>query len=243
MAREEYPLGVTMSKEINIDFMALFMELLDKLVLIILTGIICAMLTFLACETVISLDYESTTAIYIMPQSNDATMSYASIQVGSLITTDYLEMITSRDLIEGTIAYFGLEDKETYKTFTKKVTVDNPRDTRIIYISIEDDDPYMARNMVEYLRDRAIEAFGTGMGIEGITIFQKANLPTEPVHSAIFWAVIIGLLSAVLAAGFVIVRYIIIDKIVSADDIENRLHYPVLGTIAYEKKYRRGGKE
>ena len=61
-------LSVIGSHGITIDFKALFMELLDKILIILFAGIFCGLLTYLACSTVIPLDYESTTKIYIMRQ-------------------------------------------------------------------------------------------------------------------------------------------------------------------------------
>lgn len=242
MEHTEFSLGVKETKGISIDFAALFMELLDKSILIILFAIICGLLAFVGCSTIINLDYESKTALYIMPQNQDSQATYVNLEVGSILTTDYLELITSRDLIEDAIEMLKLGDEENYESFVSKIDVENPTDTRIIYISVKDEDPYQARNIAVTLQNLAIEKYSTGMGIEGVTIFQKANLPTDPVHSEIFWAIIMAMLGFIGASVFVIVRYVLIDKIVSADDIESRLHYPVLGTIAYEKKYTRGDK-
>lgn len=240
---KENMFGTRPSAGIQIDFKALFMEVLDKLFIIILSGIVGGLITFLGCMTVIPLSYESTTSIYIMPQGTDPQSAYVTLEVGSLLTTDYIEIMKSRELIDKTISYFGLEEEETYDSFLKKVTIENPTDTRLIYITVKDKDPYMARNLAVYLRDTAITAIESGMGIEGITVIQNANLPIEPTCSALVWAIIIAALTMLIISVIIIVRYLMIDKIVSADDIENRLNYVVLGTIAYEKNFLEKGRK
>ena len=238
----ENTLNTLPQRGIQIDFKALFMEVLDKLLLIILSGVVGGLLTFLGCMTIIPLNYEYTTGIYVMPQGTDAQTTYMNLEVGSLLTTDYIEVIKSRDPIEKTIAHFGLEE-ENYASFLNKVDIGNPTDTRLIYITVKDTDPYMARNLTVYLRDTAIEAIESGMGIEGITVIQDANLPEDPSISATVWAILIAALTMIAITAAVVIRYLTIDKIVSADDIENRLHYVVLGTIAYEKNLEKKGRK
>ena len=239
---KENMLNVLPHRGIQIDFKALFMEVLDKLLLILLSGIVGGLLIYLGCMTVIPLSYESTTAIYIMPQSTDTQTTYMNLEVGSLLTTDYVEVIKSREPIEKTITYFGLE-QEKYDSFLDKVDIENPTDTRLIYITVSDADPYMARNLAVYLRDTAIEAIESGMGIEGITVIQEANLPEEPAVPAVVWAILVAALTMVIITMVVIIRYLTIDKIVSADDIESRLNYVVLGTIAYENNFEKKGRK
>ena len=236
---KENMLNVLPHRGIQIDFKALFMEVLDKLLLILLSGIVGGLLIYLGCMTVIPLSYESTTAIYIMPQSTDTQTTYMNLEVGSLLTTDYVEVIKSRDPIEKTITYFGLEQVK-YDSFLHKVDIENPR---LIYITVSDADPYMARNLAVYLRDTAIEAIESGMGIEGITVIQEANLPEEPAVPAVVWAILVAALTMVIITMVVIIRYLTIDKIVSADDIESRLNYVVLGTMAYEKNIEKKGRK
>lgn len=225
-------LSVIGSHGITIDFKALFMELLDKILIILFAGIFCGLLTYLACSTVIPLDYESTTKIYIMPQETAGQSSYVDLEVGSLLTTDYIELIQGRDVVEQVISYYNLD--LTYERFLSKVTVNNPTDTRIIEISVKDEDPYLARNLAIYLRDVATAAIEAGMGIEGITVWEEANLPLQPNITAPAWAVLSTCAAVFLSALVVVVRYLVIDKIVSADDVEERLGLIVLGTISYE---------
>lgn len=233
--------AVNKNQSITIDFKALFMELLDKSLIILFSGIFCGLLAYLACSTVVSLNYESTTKIYIMPQETEGQSAYVDLEVGSLLTTDYIELIQGRDVIEQVIAYYDLD--LSYEDFLQKVTVNNPIDTRIIEISVKDKDPYLARNLAIYLRDVASTAIENGMGIDGITVWEEANLPLEPNMTALVRAVLFACAAIFIASLIVITRYLVIDKIVSADDVESRLNLTVLGAISYEgkKQQKKGG--
>lgn len=217
----------------TIDFKSLFMVLLDGATVIILSGITVALAVFLLFSTVLHLNYESTTKIYIMPEETGANSSYVSLEVGSLLTTDYAEMIVGRDILESAISFFELDT--TYERFIHKVHVENPVDTRILYISVSDPDPYLARNLVLYIRDLAIEEIRDSMGNEGISVIEQANLPVKTKISEKVLSVVFGLVAMMIVSLGIIIRYMTIDTIVSADDIENRLKMVVLGTISYEK--------
>lgn len=221
------------AKEYVIDFRALFMELLDKLVIILLTVVIASLGTYLLLTTVLPLKYVSTTKIYILPDSETEVVSYSDLEAGSQLTTDYFEFFKGREVVEQTIEYFQLDC--TYKQFCKRwLTLENPADTRILSISIRNKDPFLARNVAIYLRDTAIEAIEEGMGVEDVTIWEDANLPTEYPYSPILIAAIAGAVTFCLFAAIVIVRYLLVDKIVAADDVEKRLNMTVLGSITFE---------
>lgn len=226
-----------LSNTITIDFKALIMELLDKFSVILLSGIATGLAVVLLCSTVLHLNFESTTKIYVKPQATDASSAYVSLEVGSLLTTDYAELIKGRDIIEATIEEFHLNT--TYEKFVHKVKVENPTDTRFLVISVSDKDPYLARNLAVYIRTKAINDIEEKMGTEGISVVEEANLPIKNVISAKKLAVILGIVEMFLVACLVTIRFFAIDKIVSSDDIEKRMNLQVLGTIAYEKKRRR----
>ena len=138
---EEF-MGIKAKNGISIDFRALFMELLDKILIIMLCSIFCGLLTYLACSVIIPLDYKSTTKIYIMPQDAEGQTAYIDLEAGSLLTTDYIELIQGRDVVEEVISHYNLN--LTYEKFLHKITINNPVDTRIIEISVKDKDPYRA---------------------------------------------------------------------------------------------------
>ncbi|MCD8154322.1 MAG: Wzz/FepE/Etk N-terminal domain-containing protein [Clostridiales bacterium] len=220
-----------------INFKAMFMVVLDKLVFILLAGILTGLLVYPFYIYVIRPDYVSTTKIYVLPQGTESSVSYADLEVGSQLTNDYIEIVQGRTVVEAVIEYFDLD--ETYEEFCKRLTVENQSDTRILTISVKDKDPVAAKTMAAYLREYAVDEIVSNMGIEGVTVIEDANLPTRPVLLPVVVSVIAGILMWVLMTVFICFYYVIIDRIVSADDIEERLGLPVLGTIMLDKKIRR----
>lgn len=220
--------------EVTINFKAVFMEILDKLVIILLCGIIIGTATYFLYTKVILPDYVSTTSMYILPQSSSSTVSYAELEAGAQLTTDYMEIVKGRTVIEETIKHFSLD--ETYEEFCKKCQVENPVNTRILNISVKDKDPAKAREMAIYMRDKSVKAIEEGMNIQGVTVIEDANLPQKPEHNPFVISAVFGIIAAFIVIIIVIIRYLAIDRIVTADDIEKRLNLTVLGTIAYENR-------
>ncbi|MCD8051149.1 MAG: polysaccharide biosynthesis tyrosine autokinase [Clostridiales bacterium] len=219
---------------LSINFKSLFMELLDKLPIVLLCGILAGLFSFLLYANVIGPSYISTTKIYVLPQTDESTITYSDLEVGQQLTNDYIEIIQGRTVVEETIAFFDLD--ESYEQFCKRLTVENQSDTRILSISVEDKDPITARNLVIYLRTTAISAIEDGMSVEGITVIEEANLPTDPETSSLFIAVLAAFVVCCLMVLGICIHYIVIDRIVTADDIEQRLGLTVLGSILYENQ-------
>ena len=84
---------------------------------------------------VLTPQYKSTAMVYILSKETTLT-SLADLQIGSQLTKDYKIIVTSRRVLNQVIE--DMELNLTYKELVEKVTIDNPQDTRILSISVED---------------------------------------------------------------------------------------------------------
>ena len=80
---------------------------------------------------------------WFYPLKETTLTSLADLQIGSQLTKDYKIIVTSRRVLNQVIEEMELD--LTYKDLVEKVTIDNPQDTRILSISVEDPDPSMAK--------------------------------------------------------------------------------------------------
>lgn len=221
---------------LTINFKTLFMELLDKTVLILLISILAGLLGYILYNHVLLPDYDSTTKIYILPNAS-SQVSYMDLEVGSQLTNDYAQIIQGRDVVEETIEFYHLDID--YDDFVKKVlTVENEEDTRILAITIRDKDPMMARQMAVFVRDKAVDHIESNMAVNGITVVEEANLPSKPVFYPFVIALLLAIIAYAISTIVVIIRYLVIDRVVTAEDIETRLGLTVLGAITYEENKR-----
>ncbi|MBR2592544.1 MAG: polysaccharide export protein, partial [Oscillospiraceae bacterium] len=134
----------------EIDLIDLFFALKKHVVVIALCTFICGVLAFAFSKLMITPLYESTSKLYILTRSTSIT-SLADIQIGSQLSNDYEQLITSRTILEKVIKELDLD--MNYLDLSKKVSISNPSDTRIINITVKDPDPYLAKDIADALAD------------------------------------------------------------------------------------------
>ena len=89
--------------EIEIDLREVLILLISKAWLIGLVGIFTALIGFVLSAFLIAPTYESTSKIYILNKQQENTVTYSDVQLGTQLTKDYAELITSRLVLEKVI--------------------------------------------------------------------------------------------------------------------------------------------
>ena len=142
--------------EIEFDLLELTHILLGRFWIILLVGIVTAGIGFAVSAYVLAPFFESTTKIYILNKTDNTSVTYTDVQIGTQLTKDYAELINSRYVIEKVIEQLSLEGIE-YEELMKKVSVDAPADTRIVSITVEHTNPETAMNIANCIRKVAEE--------------------------------------------------------------------------------------
>lgn len=217
---------------IEIDLQELLSLLLHWLWLILVCGLITGAAGFLLSSFVITPQYESTTSVYILSKSDNTSLTYSDTQLATQLTRDYEELITSRYVLERVIQEFGLENQYYYDGLDKKVSVENVSGTRIINITIRDENPLMAQQLADAIREASAERITSVMSIEAVNVVDEANLAMEPSEPSVLkWTIIGIILGIFLTAAAVTVRFLLDDTIKSSDDIERYLNLSTLALI------------
>jgi len=229
------------SDEIEIDLVELFGAVWSKMGIIIFCGINAALALFLVSMYVLIPKYESTTKIYVINRQSSESLTYSDLQSGSQLTKDYKELVTSRPVLEEVIQQLKLDvDNEE---LADKITVEIPTETRIVTITVEDKDPYMARSIADYVRQSASEQIERVMNTEAVNVVEEANLPIEQSSPKVLLNTAIGGVAGMfLAMAFVILIYVMDDTIKNPDDIENYLGLSVIGSIPMEGRTEKDKK-
>ncbi len=232
------------SDEIEIDLREIFAVLLHYAWVIILSAIIVGAAAFALSKFVITPTYESTTRIVILAKdSGESAITYSDMQLGSQLTKDYAELITSRYVVEQVIENFQLDI--TYDKYVEKINVVTPSDTRIIDITMTDEDPELAKQMVDELRSIAAKRIEEVMAVDAVNLVDEGYVATEPSDPSVLkWTAIGILLGGFMAAAVVLIRYLLDDTIKSSEDIEKYLKLSTLALIpvAVEEDDKEKGK-
>ncbi len=219
--------------EIEIDLKDLLFELLAFWKLIVLAAVLAGVIGFAISEFVLVPKYESTSQLYVLPRSNSIT-SLSDLQTGASLTNDYLVVVKGRPVLEQVIANLGLE--EDYKSLYGRVSLNNPSNSRILAITVTDENPFQAKAIADEIATVGSDFIAEKMEQDPPTVLQYGYADGEPVSPSIVKnAMIGGIIGAVLACAVVIISYLFNDTIMTPEDIEKKLGLNVLGSLPMEE--------
>lgn len=232
----------TKNDEMEIDLMEIAGVILSKLWIIILSGITAALVFIVVTMLFITPQYESTTKMYVLSKQDNNTLTSSDMQTSLSLTRDYAELITSRTVTEGVIAQLNLD--MTDKELLNKISVGTSSDTRILSITVTDEDPYQACQIANAVRDVAANHIQNVMNIDAVNVVETANIPNEKASPSLSKNGIIGgLLGVILATAIILIVYLTNDTIKSQEDVEKYLQLSVLGTIPLMEMEKKSKKQ
>lgn len=219
--------------EIEIDLRELFYVLLGKIWIIILVTALGLGISAGYTLAFVQPIYSSTSMLYVMTKSTSIT-SLTDLQVGSSLTQDYQVFIQSRPVVDKVIEELELD--MTYEQFVANVSVENPSNTRFIYITVNHTDAYMAKTIVDKLTDISAERMGTIMETEKPNVADYGHIPEHQTSPNVTKNSLLGaVLGFVLSVGVILVLHLMNDAINTTEDVERYLGMNTLGLIPLEE--------
>ncbi len=216
---------------IEVDLLEIINILLSRFWFILGGGLVAAAVGFAVSMFVIMPTYESTTKIYILNKSENTTVTYSDVQMGTQLTKDYAELINSRYVLEEVIKKLSLAETE-YQDLLDKVSVHTPTDTRIVSITVTDTNPQEAMNIANCIREVAGEHIQNVMDIDAVNVVEEANMPTTKAGPSIpKWTLIGGVIGVLLVCGVILIHYLLDDTIKTSEDVEKYLGLSTLALI------------
>ena len=220
--------------EIEIDLLELFYALRHRWWAILLALVIGAGAAGVYTKKLIAPHYQSTSMVYVL--SKETTLaSLADLQIGSQLTKDYSVIIKSRPVLQEVI------DKQNLAMTTDElgemITIDNPKDTRILSITVEDNEPMRAKAIVDEVTKSASNYIGDIMEMVPPKVIEDGVVAVKPSSPSVKKnAAVGGLGLAVLVCGLICLKTVLDDTIKSEEDIEKYLGLSVLAVIPDTEK-------
>lgn len=216
--------------EIEINLEELVGLILHRLWLILLCGVLTGVVGFGVSAFLIAPKYESTTGIYVMSKQDNGKLSYSDAQLSAQLTKDYEELINSRYVLESVIQKCNLE--YSYEQLLSRVSIRNATDTRIIYITVKDEDPALAQFVANSIREVASEHIKSVTDVEAVNVVDQANYPDKPSEPSIpKWTIVGALIGLLLCTAVVIIHYLADDTVKTSEDVEKYLGWGTLAII------------
>lgn len=217
------------SNLLEIDVLYLMKTLLRKKFLIILAGLLGAGLAlgyslFLATPL-----YDSTTRIYVVNQSSQGTAGITNqdLQAGTYLVKDYKEIILSQDVLSQVTTELGLDGD-----IRNKISVSIPVDTRIVSITVRDDNPEEAARIANNVRQVASQKIIDVTKVNDVTTLEEATAAESPSSPNTKRNLALGLAGgAGLAIAIILVAEVLDDRVKRPEDIEEMMGLPLLGVV------------
>lgn len=219
--------------EFEIDFGELIYVLWKKAWIIILVAVMFAASAFAYANYTAVDMYKSTTTVFFVPKNLDGSFSMNAFVQGEEFINDYEEIVKSNYVLNKVIDNLNLNMSSTQLAETISLATDD--NTRVVSISVIANDPYLAKDIANKVRELSAERIIEIFGADAVFTIDEANLPLQTTGSGVKKTTLMG-----AVVGFAIPCVIIAaihlfnNTIVIPDDVENYLDLSVLGVIPYD---------
>lgn len=132
--------------EVEIDLLEIFRALKKRILLVLMVALIGGCIGAATTQFLMTPIYSSTSSMLVLSKETTLT-SLADLQLGASLTSDYTVLITSTPVLEQVITNLNLD--MTAEDLKKDVTINNPTDTRILEITVDNADSTMAKKIVD----------------------------------------------------------------------------------------------
>ena len=215
--------------DFEIDLIEMILRLGEKWKSIAAGALIGAVIMAVYSFMIASPVYEATSKLYVLT-SSDSAINLSDLQIGSYLTNDYTEVFETWEVHEIVRQNLGLT--YTRDELSGMLSIRNPSDTRVLYITISSDDPSEAAMIANEYASVARQYISSTMLTDAPSEFSEALVPEYPVGPRKKLNVAIGfILGAMLVAAVVVVQFLLDDKIRTADDIRRYTCLPTLAIV------------
>lgn len=220
---------VVENNEAEIDLMELFYHLLDHWKMIVAFFLVGAIAMGCYTHFMAVPQYQATTKMYVL-SSSDSVVNLSDLQIGNYLASDFQEVFATHEVTESVIKRLGLP--YTYKKMQDMLSVSNPSGTRILHIKVTSPDPEEAALIANEYFEVASQYVADVMVTDKPTMLSSAQVPKNPVSPSMTKNVMMGaMLGFILACGYLVVKFLLDDKVKSADDITKLTGLPVLAEV------------
>ena len=212
----------------TIDLVELFYYMLSKLHYIRLGILIGALLLGVYASRRVTPIYTATSKLYIMGTTGSSII--ADLQIGTVLTMDYQEVFKTWEVHQ--MVNDELGTNYSYSMLQSMVSVANPEDTRILYITARHPDAQMAADIANAYATAAKKFITQTMNTDEPSTFSIALVPGVASGGGITGYVIRGiLLGTLLAGGLLVLVFLLDNRPKSPEDVMRYANIPTLAVI------------
>ena len=176
--------------------------------------------------------YTATSSIFVMATPTDGDqLDTQQISIAANLINDCQELIKSHDqILKPTID--SLQSSLTADELKGMFTVRRAETARVLYLSVTSSDAKESAKIVNELTENVCEYFNQLFDKELLSIVDTARTPKAPSNPiSMLTILLVAFLGAFVVYGAQFLRFVLDDKINSAEDVEKYLGLSMLGVI------------
>ena len=212
----------------SIDLVGLFFAIIEKFWIVAICAILGALVMgWLAGRS--ETTYTATAKLFIVDTSS-GSINISNLQLGTVLTMDYQEVFKTWEVHQMVNEQLGLN--YGYSQLQGMLSVENPEDTRVLYITIRDTDAQRAADIANAYAAAAKKFITQTMDTDEPSTFSIALVPSVAGGTSITGYIIRGiLLGTVLAGGILVLIFLLDNRPKSPEDIMRYANIPTLAVI------------
>ena len=223
----------------TVDLAGMFFRILEKFWIILVSAAVCAIVMgVLAGNSVIT--YSATSKLYIVNKDSSG-VNISDLQLGTVLTLDYQEVFKTWEVHEMVIEELDLP--YSYQQMQSMLTISNPEETRILYITVSNPDAKMAAKIANAYA-KAAKTFITNT-MEGVepSDFSIALEPSVGSGANVGSSAVIGFVGGgVLAVAILAFLFVLDNRPRSPEAIQQYGGIPTLSVFPANKDKHPAGK-
>ena len=223
----------------TVDLAGMFFRILEKFWIILVSAAVCAIVMgVLAGNSVMT--YSATSKLYIVNKDSSG-VNISDLQLGTVLTLDYQEVFKTWEVHEMVIEELDLP--YSYQQMQSMLTISNPEETRILYITVSNPDAKMAAKIANAYA-KAAKTFITNT-MEGVepSDFSIALEPSVGSGANVGSSAVIGFVGGgVLAVAILAFLFVLDNRPRSPEAIQQYGGIPTLSVFPANKDKHPAGK-
>lgn len=217
----------------EIDLFEVFHYVWERIWIVIICMLMCGGAAYVLSNYFMTEYYRSSMTVWVVGLNDtSSSITYSDIQVNSQMANDYVEIITSRSVLEEIIGQLELE--ETVEGLRSRISASKKTDTRMITISVMDTAPERAQAIANAVYEVASRKIAEVMKAEQVSIqhMGEADLPGQPSSPNVRLYTVLGALAGIVVSVMLIVLLFVLDDTIRTDeDVEKYLGFSPLASI------------
>lgn len=219
--------------ELEINIVPLLKEILKKLWLIALVGLIAGSGAFVGAKLFVKPTYRSGFTAYVNNKQGKENTDYltsSDVTASKQLVLTYQKILTSNTILTAAADSIGIDP--SYESLAKRVSTEVKDDTEIISVFVVDKDPQFAYDYAQAISKTApvyMAQIVEGSSMKIIDYPEFSDKRYKPSYTR--FGLIGFLIGALIVIVLVIIRYFMDDTVKNENDIESSFSIPILGVI------------